>query len=147
MKGGVLTVDNERGIPTYSLEILSSRTKVKPVWAGGKLQIQISTLTHTGLDEVMSTVDLTGKESIKAIEDRASADLQEHILAVISKLQREYQSDIFGFGKAVHDAMPHDWHRLEERWPQEFKELDVKVTSKVVIQSTAKSSRTIKLGD
>ncbi|WP_042201444.1 Ger(x)C family spore germination protein [Paenibacillus camerounensis] len=147
IKGGVLTVDNERGIPTYSLEILSSRTKVKPVWTGGKLQLQVSTLTHTGLDEVMSTVDLNGKESIQAIEERASADLQEQILAVIRKVQREYQADIFGFGKAVHDDMPQIWHGIEKRWPQEFKELDIKVTSKVVIQSTAKSSRTIKLGD
>lgn len=147
VKGGVLTIDNERGRPTYSLEILSNRTKVKPVWINGKLQIQVHTLTHTGLDEVMSTAPLTGKESLAAIEDRASAQVQHNILSVIRKLQREYQADIFGFGKAVHEAMPQSWHKLEERWPEEFKELDVKVNSKVIIQSTAKSSRTIKLGD
>jgi spore germination protein KC len=147
VKGGVLTIDNERGRPTYSLEILSNRTKVKPVWENGKLQIQVHTLTHTGLDEVMSTVGLSGNESLEAIENRASEHVQRNILSVIRRLQREYQADIFGFGKAVHEAMPQSWHKLEERWPEEFKELDVKVTSKVIIQSTAKSSRTIKLGD
>ncbi|KUP24764.1 Ger(x)C family spore germination protein [Paenibacillus sp. DMB5] len=147
VKGGVLTVDNERGKPTYSLEILSNRTKVKPAWVDGKLQIQVHTLTHTGLDEVMSTVSLTGNESLEAIEKRAGAQLQEQILSVIRKLQREYQADIFGFGKVVHNEMPQSWSKLEERWPEEFKDLDVKVTSKVIIQSTAKSSRTIKLGD
>ncbi|MDF9843354.1 MULTISPECIES: Ger(x)C family spore germination protein [unclassified Paenibacillus] len=147
VKGGVLTIDNERGRPTYSLEILSNRTKVKPVWENGKLQIEVHTLTHTGLDEVMSTVDLTGNESLAAIENRAGAQVQRNILSVIRKLQRDYQADIFGFGKAVHDTMPRSWHKLEERWPEAFKELDVKVTSKVIIQSTAKSSRTIKVGD
>lgn len=34
----MLIIDNERGRPTYSLEILSNLTKVKPVWVDGKLQ-------------------------------------------------------------------------------------------------------------
>ncbi|MNP53223.1 Spore germination protein A3 precursor [compost metagenome] len=95
----------------------------------------------------MSTVNLSGSESIQAIENRAGAQLQQNILSVIHKLQQEYQADIFGFGKAVHNDMPQSWRKLEAKWPEEFKELDVQVTSKVVIQSTAKSSRTIKLGD
>ncbi|MNI52916.1 Spore germination protein B3 precursor [compost metagenome] len=140
-------MDNERGVPTYSLEILSSRTKVKPQWVDGKLQVQVRTVTHTGLDEVMSTVNLSGNESLAAIEKRAGEALQHDILSVIRKVQREYQADIFGFGETVHESMPKYWHGIEEKWPEIFKDLDVQVSSKVVIQSTAKTSRTIKLGD
>lgn len=147
VKGGVLKVDNERGVPTYSLEIISSRTKVKPKWVDGKLQIQIHTVTHTGLDEVMSSVELTGQESIGAIEKRAGEALQHNILSVIRKVQQEYQADIFGFGEAVHGSMPRSWRELQEKWPEVFKDVDVTVSSKIVIQSTAKTSRTIKLGD
>lgn len=147
IKGGVLEVDNERGVSTYSLEILSNKTKVKPKWVDGKLQIQIHTVTHTGLDEVMSSVSLTGNESIPAIEKRAGEALQQDILSVIHKVQREYQTDIFGFGEIVHESMPKAWRKLQDKWPEEFENLDVTVSSKVIIQSTAKSSRTIKLGD
>jgi spore germination protein KC len=147
IKGGVLEVNNVQGTPAYSLEILSSRTKVKPTVTDGKVHIQINTVTHTGLDEVMTAEGLSGKESIAAIEKRAGEDLQKEILSVIHKAQQEYHSDIFGFGEVVHENLPKTWTRLRGQWPDEFVNLDVDVSSKVIIQSTAKTTRAIKLGD
>lgn len=102
IKGGVLEVENAKGIPTYSLEILSSRTKVKPKWVDGRIEMQIHTVTHTGLDEAMSSEGFAGDESIQAIEKRAGEALQQKILSVIRKVQREYHADIFGFGGVIH---------------------------------------------
>ncbi|QSF45495.1 Ger(x)C family spore germination protein [Paenibacillus tianjinensis] len=147
IKGGVLEVENSKGTPTYSLEILSSRTKVKPKWVDGRLEMQIHTVTHTGLDEAMSAEGFAGDESVQAIAKRASEALEQKILSVIRKVQREYHADIFGFGEIVHEEMPKSWRRLKEKWPEEFTTLNVKVRSEIIIQSTAKSSRTIKLGD
>ncbi|WP_310831253.1 Ger(x)C family spore germination protein [Paenibacillus pedocola] len=147
IKGGVLEVENAKGIPTYSLEILSSRTKVKPKWVDGRLEMQIHTVTHAGLDEAMSAEGFAGDESIQAIEERAGEVLQQKILSVIRKVQREYHADIFGFGEIVHEEMPKSWRGLKEKWPEEFTGLNVKVRSEIIIQSTAKTSRTIKLGD
>jgi spore germination protein KC len=147
IKGGVLEVENAKGTPTYSLEILSSRTKVKPKWVDGRLEMQIHTVTHTGLDEAMSAEGFAGEETIQAIAERAGESLQQNILSVIRKMQREYHADIFGFGEIVHEEMPKTWRKLKDKWPEEFTGLDVKVRSEIIIQSTAKSSRTIKLGD
>lgn len=147
IKGGVLEVENAKGIPTYSLEILSSRTKVKPKWVDGRLEMQIRTVTHTGLDEAMSAEGFAGDESIEAIEKRAGEALQQKILSVIRKVQQEYHADIFGFGEVIHEEMPKTWRGLKEKWPEEFTGLNVKVSSEIIIQSTAKTSRTIKLGD
>ncbi|MNW70979.1 hypothetical protein D3C74_505550 [compost metagenome] len=62
-------------------------------------------------------------------------------------MQREYHADIFGFGGVIHEEMPKTWRKLKEKWPEEFNDLDVKVSSEIIIQSTAKTSRTIKKGD
>lgn len=147
IKGGVLVVNNAQGVPTYSLEILSNTTKIKPKWVDGRLQVQLRTVTHTGLDEVMGSIPLSGEESIEVIEKRAAEDLQQNILSVIHNVQREYHADIFGFGESVHENLPKTWRKVKENWIDEFTELDVVVNSKVIIQSTAKSSRTIKLGE
>lgn len=147
IKGGVLEVNNAQGTPAYSLEILSSRTKVRPIMIDGKVHIQIDTVTHTGLDEVMTAAGLSSNENIAAIEKRAGEDLQKEILSLIHKAQKEYHADIFGFGEAVHEHLPKTWTRLREQWPDEFVNLDVDVSSKVIIQSTAKTTRAIKLGD
>ncbi|UQZ34694.1 hypothetical protein C2I18_14880 [Paenibacillus sp. PK3_47] len=147
VRGGVLKVDNKQGVPSYSLEILSNRTKVHPKLADGKIEIQIDTVTETGLDEVMTPEGLKGSESIEAIEKRAAEELQENMLSVIHKLQREYHADIFGLGEVVHENLPGTWAGIKDHWGREFSTLDVKVSSKVVIKSTAKTSRAIRLGD
>ncbi len=146
IKGGVLKVENAQGIPTYSLEILSNRTKVRPKWVDGRIELQIHTVTHTGLDEAMSSKGLAGEESIQIIEKRASEALQQNILSVIRKVQRDYHADIFGFGEVIHEEMPKTWPKLKEDWSGEFTDLAVTVRSDIIIQSTAKSSRTIKIG-
>ncbi len=145
LKGGVLVINDESGVPSLSLEILSNTTKIKPVWVKGKLQIKINTITHTGLDEVMNPEEFTDLDSKKTIEKRAGKELQKSILSVIHKVQQEYHADIFGFGDLIHERMPQTWKRLEKNWDKEFANIDVVVNSKVIIESSAKTSRSIKI--
>jgi spore germination protein KC len=147
IKGGVLDVEDKNGTPSYSLEIISSQTKLKPIMINGKLQMHVQTLTKTGLDEVMTAEGFMKGESIQDIETRASERLQADILAVIHKAQQEYDADIFAFGENVHENQPKAWAKIKDHWPDVFADLDVTVSSKVLIQSSAKTTRAIRLGD
>ncbi|MHA6534487.1 Ger(x)C family spore germination protein [Paenibacillus sp. BAC0078] len=147
IKGGVLDVADDQGIPTYSLEILSNRTKVKPKLTDGKLKLQIKTVTHTNLDEVMTSENFSENKHITAIEKRAGEKLQKEIRSVIRGVQQKYHADIFGFGEIIHERMPKTWAKLQNNWNEEFTHLDVEVSSKVIIESSAKTSRSIRLGD
>ncbi|MEK4291862.1 Ger(x)C family spore germination protein [Paenibacillus sp. FSL R5-0914] len=145
IKGGVLAVNDKNGKPAFSLEILSNRTKVKPVWVEGKLQMQINTLTHTGLDEVKVPEEFTNRDSKKVIEKRAGEELQKAILSVIHRVQKDYHADIFGFGELLHEQMPQTWKKIEKDWGKEFSEVEVVVNSEVIIDSSAQTSRSIKI--
>ncbi|KAA1190301.1 Ger(x)C family spore germination protein [Paenibacillus sp. B2(2019)] len=145
IKGGVLAVNDKNGKPAFSLEILSNRTKVKPVWVEGKLQMQINTLTHTGLDEVKAPEEFTNRDSKKVIEKRAGEELQKAILSVIHRVQKDYHADIFGFGELLHEQMPQTWKKIEKDWGKEFSEVEVVVNSEVIIDSSAQTSRSIKI--
>ncbi|AIQ56041.1 hypothetical protein PBOR_02995 [Paenibacillus borealis] len=147
IKGGVLDVEDKNGVPSYSLEIISNHTKLKPIMIDGKLQMQIHTVTKTGLDEVMTPEGFFKDESIQDIEKRASERLQADILSLIHKVQQEYDADIFAFGENVHENQPKVWAKVKDHWPEVFADLEVTVSSKVTIQSTAKTSRAIRLGD
>ncbi|HEY4431793.1 MAG TPA: Ger(x)C family spore germination protein [Paenibacillus sp.] len=143
IKGGVLPLNDEKGKPAFSLEILSNRTKVKPVWKDGKLQMQINTVTQVGLDEVMAPKEFNDINSKKVLEKRAGKELQQQILSVIHKVQKDYQADIFGFGELVHERMPENWKKIKQNWRQEFTQLDVVVNSKVMIKISGQTSRSI----
>lgn len=145
--GGVLDIEDKHGTPSYSLEIISNQTKLKPRMAGGRLQMQIETMTQTGLDEVMTVEGFMKGETIQDIEKRASERMEADILAVIHKVQQEYDADIFAFGENVHENQPKIWAKVKAHWPEAFADLDVTVSSKVEIQSSAKTTRAIRLGD
>lgn len=147
IKGGVLPVNDETGIPTFSLEIISNETKIKPLLTNEGIQIQINTVTHTGLDEVMSSNGLSDFQSQKAIEQRAEEELEKNILKVIYKVQQEYRSDIFGFGEIIHEQLPKTWKEMDDTWENEFSKLKFTVQSKVMIDNSARTSRSIRIGD
>ncbi|MDQ0195184.1 Ger(x)C family spore germination protein [Paenibacillus wynnii] len=147
IKGGILPVNDKKGKPAYSLEIFSNKTKIKPVWVNGKLKIQISTETKTGLDEVMTPNGFPDFEKKKEIEELAEQQMQNNMLAVIHKVQKKYKSDIFGFGANVHMNMPKKWNNMEKDWDKIFPELQVVVEPKVIIETSAKTTRSIKSGD
>ncbi|CAH1056389.1 Spore germination protein B3 [Paenibacillus pseudetheri] len=143
IEGGVLPLNDEQGKPAFSLEILSNKTKVKPVWIDGKLQMQINTETQVGLDEVMTPEEFNNIDSKNVLEKRAGKELQKRILSVIHRVQQDYHADIFGFGELVHERMPQTWKKVKENWGQEFSELGVVVNSKVFIKSSGQTSRSI----
>ncbi|KGE19513.1 Ger(x)C family spore germination protein [Paenibacillus wynnii] len=145
IKGGILPVNDKKGKPAYSLEIFSNKTKIKPVWVNGKLQIQVSTETKTGLGEVMTPNGFPDFEKIKEIEELAKQQLQNNMLAVIHKVQKKYKSDIFGFGANIHMNDPKDWKKLKKNWDESFPLLQVVVKPKVIIETSAKTTRSIKI--
>ncbi|MEK3695612.1 MULTISPECIES: Ger(x)C family spore germination protein [unclassified Paenibacillus] len=147
IKGGVLDVEDRHGTPSYSLEINSSQTKLKPRMVDGRLQMQIQILTTTGLDEVMTAEGFMEGETIQDIEKRAGERMEADILALIHKVQQEYDADIFAFGENIHENRPKLWAKVKDHWPEVFADLDVTVSSKVEIQSSAKTTRAIRLGD
>lgn len=57
-------------------------------------------------------------------------------------LQEEYQSDIFGFGEAIHRSNPEEWNKIKENWDEEFSDLtvNVKVDMKIRLTGTVNSS-------
>ncbi|ASA25504.1 Ger(x)C family spore germination protein [Paenibacillus donghaensis] len=147
VKGGVLVVGNESGVPTYSLEILKSATKLKPRWVNGRLQMHVQVLVETGLDEVMTAEGFNNFSDVQSIEQRGEEEVRQRIAAIIQKLQQEYHADVLGYGEIVHQEMPKLWKKISKNWPQEFAEMDIEVEAKVVIRSSAKTSRSIKMGD
>ncbi|MFD1910024.1 Ger(x)C family spore germination C-terminal domain-containing protein [Paenibacillus rhizoplanae] len=61
----------------------------------GKLQMQIRTVTKTGLDEVMTPDGFFKDETVQDIEHRAAERLQADILTLVHKMQQQYDADIF----------------------------------------------------
>lgn len=134
---GLLLVNQDSKDKNISLEIMNSQTTVTPTITNGKVTINISIKAKAALGEMETYHDYETENGIKAIEASADNELENSIKVLISQVQKQYDSDIFGFGKTVYQNDPNFWKEIKSNWDKIFQSLPVTVSAKVEIQNTA----------
>ncbi len=145
VKGGLITLPlgNEERYD-ISLEIRENHSKVSYEYKNGEIVMHIKTDTDVYLDEAEKSIDMTNKQQIEGLEKAAGEIVGQNIQKTIQKVQREYNSDIFGFGNTINQSNHTLWKKLSPDWDKLFAQLKVQVESKVRIVNT---SYTITKGD
>jgi len=95
-------------------------------------------ITGTGhITEEGTTTSLTINEIKNALEKLAEQQIATEVGSCVSKVQKEYRSDVLGFGKTVHVQHRNEWNQdLKYRWTEIFPECKVEVVVKVSIESS-----------
>ncbi|KAA9014921.1 Ger(x)C family spore germination protein [Niallia endozanthoxylica] len=132
IKSSIVNIPCEGG--KISIGTIRSKTDVKGKMKNGKPQIDIHINSEGNIGDVQCSVDLSKLETIKAIEEKYKNQIEEKMKKVIHRAQKDFQSDIFGFGEAIHRAEPKAWKRLEPTWEQEFENLEVSIHVKADIR-------------
>ncbi|WP_347548576.1 Ger(x)C family spore germination protein [Pseudalkalibacillus hwajinpoensis] len=87
-------------------------------------------------DVECSHLDLSKKSTIEDLEKKTEENIKNKIQDALKVTQEEFQSDLFGFGKAIHRSSPDYWKTVKKEWDQQYKDLPVKVTVDVTISRT-----------
>jgi spore germination protein KC len=148
-KGGILIQDLQvDNTPiSVSLEIFSSKSKVKPIVEGKNIKIKLDVDTIVAIDEITGSANLIDEDERKTLEKIAEKDLKERIENLIKKVQSEYDADIFGFGGKIREDKVKVWNIVESNWEEYFKNLKVDVKTKVHIENSSVLSKPIKMGE
>jgi spore germination protein KC len=149
IEGGVLvnTMHSGDGATNISLEILDNKTKLKPYYDGENIIIQIRTKTDVTLVEIGGQGDYIEKDALAALKAAFEAQFVEHINTLVAKAQREFGSDIFGFGRSVRMNLPEVWRQIESRWQEMYQNVGVSVECEINIKNSSILSEPIKVGD
>ncbi len=115
------------------LEIIRSRTRVKPVLSKNNLKIKIDIWDEANLDCLMSPKELTKPEMLKSLARRKATAIKNEIQSFLKKSQ-ELNADICGFGDLIHRHYPKEWRNLKTKWDQIYPELKVEINVKCVIR-------------
>ena len=81
-------------------------------------------------------LDLTNPKSISYIEKESEKELTKIIKTAIHHIQKDYQTDIFGFGEALGRSAPNDWVKYKKDWDQTFSQMPVTVKVDMKIRQT-----------
>jgi len=73
---------------------------------------------------------------VEKVKKYASEMVKENVKSLIETVQRDFGSDIFGFGKVVYRRKPSLWHKIENNWDEEFKKAEADVNVEIKILNT-----------
>ncbi len=128
-----------------ALEIIRASSKITPEIQDGKITITVEIHEEGNLAEQMSNVQLTNVEAFKELEKRKSQVIKNEINAALDKAQKEWGTDIFGFGEAIHRKYPKEWKELKGKWREEFPKVDIQVKVDAKLRTAGISTEPIKV--
>jgi spore germination protein KC len=145
IKGGLLNINlkNDDSKSKMTLEVFKNKTKITPKISDGKLSMSIKVKTQVSIGESDNRLNIIDKSENLKIKDSAEKYLEDNILDVIEKMQKDFGLDIFGFGNIVKEKMPNLWKSVEDEWDTIFQQLNIEVDADVHIRGSGHLSRVI----
>ena len=139
IEGGLLveTLEDKDENTRVALEIFKNKTSLTPRFIGNTIVMDISVKTTVGIDEIMGTMDVISEEGSRKLAAQAESDMKKNIEDVIKKVQKEFGSDIFGFGNTIYKNNPREWKRFRDDWDLHFPNVQVNVTCDIIIEGSA----------
>ncbi|MDR4886287.1 Ger(x)C family spore germination protein [Fredinandcohnia sp. QZ13] len=115
---------------------MNFNSKIQPIIQNNQVKFHI-TLSGTGVVRENNTVlDLKQPKNLQIIERSFNKNLQEHMKSTITKVQKEYKTDILGFGQSVHKKYPGKWKIWKKDWSKKFSDADITVKVEIDIERT-----------
>ena len=142
LEGGVIPFSTTgNGKEDAALEIFKCKTQRKVIREGDKPKIQLEISLTVVINEYMRPFTDLGEEKLKELDVLISRQFRTGVEAVIHKVQKEYQADIFGFGELIHKRDNSLWESLAEQWDTLYPSLEVEVEVKPHILGASYLSR------
>lgn len=121
------------------VEVSSTRApRFKVQVEGERTRVEVDIEVEADLQEIKGAIDVTRPPELEAMGKALAAQLEERTARVIRKVQDEFGSDIFGFGRAamLQTLTFEQWDALD--WPRRFPEAEVTVKVKADFRRTGR---------
>jgi spore germination protein KC len=137
IKEGVITIKipEENGGGNISMEIVRAETNIVPNLKGGEIKLDVDVVTELSVIENDSKLNLIETKAIKEIQKYAEEEIRNRVELVVEKAQKEFGSDILGFGQSIYKKYPKVWNKhYKENWEKEFVQTKVTIHSKAFVR-------------
>lgn len=133
-KGQPVSVPAPTGAGHISMVFHNYRASLSPVVKGDNVKIRITASGYGTVVENSSNFVIHRPGGIDKIEQLVNESVKSDIEAAVQWL-KEHRSDALGFGEVIHAYRPAVWHRIENNWPDVFREIEVEVISHLNIEN------------
>ncbi|MCX7614225.1 MAG: Ger(x)C family spore germination protein [Clostridiales bacterium] len=130
-------------------DIEKCKTKIKTKFENGKPIITADVKMSLVIVEEDANIDPSDMDTAEKLENAFNDYIKFEILKTVQKVQKEYKSDIFGFGSKIHKQHPADWKNIKNNWNEIFStaKIEINVESNIVKSGENKRSFTLEEQD
>ncbi|WP_044642703.1 Ger(x)C family spore germination protein [Risungbinella massiliensis] len=141
-KGGVLkTVDPKTG-QLIMYEIESMKSKIIPHVKGGKMSFDVKIESEGRISENWANKgNPTDSKFVKMVEETAQKEVKQLVTNVLEKMQKEYRTDVAGFGTRLKMENPKVWEKVKEDWDEQFSKIPINLDAKITITDYGAASK------
>ncbi|HHV98521.1 MAG TPA: Ger(x)C family spore germination protein [Clostridiaceae bacterium] len=141
VQSAIVNVPTDNG--KISIEIIRTNGKVGVVFENGEpstLTIKVEIEANVG--EYAGKGKLKSQDDLHVLEETLKEEIKKEIMMALEKTQKEYSSDIFGFGIYVRKYHAKYWKKVKKNWNDIFSKLpvDIQVDAKIMRTGIIKST-------
>ncbi|OEF99441.1 hypothetical protein BHF71_09015 [Vulcanibacillus modesticaldus] len=126
-----------------SFLVLNTKRKIIPKLIDGKPKVLVKIEAKSSITEYNCKDDLQDPKTITKLEQKQAEDIKYRIEETIKLAQKEFQSDIFGFGEAFRRKYPRFWKKNKKNWDDLFTNLEVEIEVKSLVTHTGITSNPV----
>ncbi len=138
-------VDSDSGIATIRMN--SMHTVMDVSLKNGRPNVKLNLVGEGLVSSISTELPLDSAVGYRELEHKESNYLNEHVNATISRVQKEFGVDIFGFGKYMYDHHYPQYKSTSKDWNGYFADAKIEVSSKIVISRSGLKTKKIQSGD
>lgn|GEM_PF-802649 len=124
--------------------ITNSKSKIKVQINDKKPEVHVNLKVEANLRKYYTGEGSTylTPDIIKSMEKKLENSIKSDIMAAIEKGQKEFKTDIFGFGFSLYRQHPKEWHKdYEKIWDDIFPDVPIEVNVDAKINNTGTNIR------
>ena len=139
VKGGIITFPTPKPVIGVGMEnepihknlssmlIINNKTKNDIEIKDDNIVLKTKIKLRGAVGEVVGNIDISKEENLKELEKACSKAAEEGIKSAVTKVQKEFGLDIFGFGLVFHRKYPEEWKNIKENWDEIFSKADFEI--------------------
>jgi len=135
VKSGVISIPSPKRQGKAILEILESKSKVKPEINNGKIIMHIKIKAESSLSEQTTDENLASIPAFEEMQKEQEEIIRQEIMESFDK-SKELNADIFGFGEMLRKKYNKVWKTIKDNWDEIYQSIELNIDVEVKIQKT-----------
>ncbi|MBB6630920.1 Ger(x)C family spore germination protein [Clostridium algidicarnis] len=133
---------------TITIDIIKGNKKIIPKVKEGKIVVDVNIDIDTSLSELASTgINYISKDEREKLKKQAEKYVENSCKELIEDLQKDYKSDIIGFGDILKKKKPNEWRKIQDNWQEAFQNIDTNFRVNINIKYSGITNKNIEVGD